>query len=151
MHSKLLRSLYAFQSAFGPWDQEAHARTILRSTKGPYIEIGRLTNEDRREIKCIRAFLGILFAGQTNSERYKKRIAQQRKSDGEVEVEVHLISRCAGTEYFTCGSKIGAFTGSSSSRRYTVQSFCTMISSCIATQMYKIFATHVNLQSQCNM
>lgn len=32
---------------------------MLRSSNGPYIEIGRLTREDRRETKCTRAFRGI--------------------------------------------------------------------------------------------
>jgi len=34
--------------------------TTLRSTSGPYIEIGRLTREDLRDTKWIRALLGIL-------------------------------------------------------------------------------------------
>jgi hypothetical protein len=34
-------------------------RTTLRSSNGPYIDIGRLTKDDRRETKCTRAFRGI--------------------------------------------------------------------------------------------
>lgn len=34
--------------------------TTLRSTSGPYIEIGRLTSDERRDTKWIRALLGMV-------------------------------------------------------------------------------------------
>ena len=36
------------------------ALTTLRSTRGPYIEMGRFTRDERRDTKCTRARFGMM-------------------------------------------------------------------------------------------
>jgi hypothetical protein len=58
MHSKALRPLNAKHLEL-PISEENGMLTMLLSSSGPYIDIGRLTSDDRKETPWIRARRGI--------------------------------------------------------------------------------------------
>jgi hypothetical protein len=60
-HQMDCEMLWSLQSSVNRFETFANLErlTTLRSTKGPYIETGRLTREECREIKCTRALFGI--------------------------------------------------------------------------------------------